>query len=337
MRKLDETPDERAQAHGLLYYADDQPGILRRRCGRGFTYLAADGTRITDKSERARLAAMAVPPAYDNVWMAPFDSCHLWATGIDDAGRKQYLYNPVWTQAQSEAKFDALVDVMDVLPVLRRWIASRLKGPATCKQTQIAVALALVDRAALRPGNDAYVDENRSYGATTLEARHVTVDGDRIALSFRGKGGTRIQQTLFGAQLARTFSALLERPGSRLFSYETDADSGLNLRPEHLNETLRDVTGADITAKDLRTWQGSLAAFSALRRGDAVDAPQVAEEAAERLQNTPAVARASYVHPKILETADNPDLQAGVRRLPDQGTAGLRRHEAALGHFLRAD
>lgn len=337
MTKPAQTPQDLAQAYGLVYYTDDNPGIRRRRCGRGFTYVDPKGARITDPAERQRLAAMAVPPAYDDVWMAPTEACHLWATGIDEAGRKQYRYNPIWTDATSEAKFDTLARVVDHLPRLRRWIAARLKGDPKDKDTQVAAALAFIDRAALRPGHETYAETNQSYGAVTLEDRHVTVEGDRIDLSFRGKGGVRVTETLHGSQLASAVADMADAPGARLFTYEGPSGTPHVLRPAHLTDTLQTVTDGQLTPKTLRTWHGSLAAFSALRDGTADTVTGLCEQAAARLHNTPAVARASYIHPRILDAATDRAARDRLAALSDDGPSGLRKHEAAMARLFQAN
>lgn len=321
----------------LVHYSDDNPGISRRRCGRGFTYLAPDGARITDPAERARLAAIAVPPAYRDVWMAPFPQAHLWATGRDEAGRKQYLYNPAWTARRAETKFDRLARFAGHLPALRRWIARHLGGDASAHDTQVAAALALIDRAALRPGDPAYARENRTHGALTLEERHVRIDGHTVTLRFRGKGGTVVEARLHGAQLARTLDEAMDLPGRHLFGFvRGDGRTGA-LQTQHLTEVLREIAGEATTPKVLRTWHGTLAAFLVARAstGSPPRIADVAGAAAGRLGNTPAIAQASYVHPGVLATATDADALDRARKLPDDGPDELRQGEAALRAFLR--
>ncbi len=320
----------------LVYYPDSNPGIARRRCGRGFSYIAPDGTRIDDPEERSRLAALAVPPAYEKVWMAPMAQAHLLATGRDARGRKQYRYHPQWSAVRQQRKFDVLPQIADALPALRRWISDRLKGDPGTKDTALAAALALIDRAAMRPGDAAYTAANGSHGALTLEDRHLTREGDAIMLDYVAKGGRRVAKRLRGPQLARTLAASADLPGSRLFEYRTSSGELVPLRSEHLIEVMAAIGGEELTPKALRTWAGTHAAFGAIRQAQGqVQIRDMAAAAAERLHNTPTIARASYIHPKVigLADADQGDLLT-VRRLRDDGPAEFRRDEPALRTFL---
>lgn len=317
----------------LIYYPDSNPGITRRPRGRGFSYVGADGTVVTDRAERARLTALAVPPAYHDVWMAPVPNAHLLATGRDDRGRKQYRYHPDWTAARDQTKFDTLFEVGTALPPLRRWIAQNLKGRPGDQATAVAAVLALIDRGAMRPGDASYTEENGSYGALTLEAQHVQVDGARIALNYTAKGGAAVQKGLTGARLARVLHRSADLPGPRLFDYRTGDGGFVPLRSEHVSDVLQDVTGGTVTPKALRTWAGTLAAFrTAQDKGPEVRIGDMAEAAANRLHNTATVARNSYIHPAVIDLAEAgaPD----VGHLPDDGPVELRRGEAALLRFL---
>ena len=317
----------------LVYYPDSNPGILRRAQGRGFSYLAPDGTRITDRAERDRLAALAVPPAYRDVWMAPMPNAHLLATGRDARGRKQYRYHPDWTAARDRTKFDTLADVGHALPRLRRWITQNLGGAAGEQSTAIAAVLALIDRGAMRPGDLAYTEDNGSYGALTLEDRHLSTDGERIALHYTAKGGTEVAKHLTGARLAHVLHRSADLPGSRLFDYRGEGGEMVPLRAEHLSDVLGDVAGDGVTPKSLRTWAGTLAAFRVARSlGDAVRIKDMAEATAERLHNTPTIARTSYIHPDVIALADGG--AARVATLDDDGPTELRQGEAALLRFL---
>lgn len=302
----------------LVYYPDDRPGVMRRRHGRGFTYLAPDGTRIDCPVQRRRFRALAVPPAYRDVWISPLENGHLQATGRDARARKQYRYHEEWAARRAARKFDRLGALGPRLPALRRWIASRLTGEAGDKDTAVAAALALIDRASLRPGNPEYASDNGSHGATTLEGGHAIFSEGSVHLDFPGKGGKRIAVSLHGRALQRTLQQSDDLPGAELITWLDDADTPRAVRSEHLNAVLADICGEGVTPKTLRTWNGSLAAFRVASDPDAVTVTAMCEAAAAELHNTPAVARSSYIHPSVLELAHLPD-DARRNRL-----AGLR-------------
>ncbi|WP_299616330.1 DNA topoisomerase IB [uncultured Tateyamaria sp.] len=317
----------------LVYYPDSNPGIARRPHGRGFSYFASDGTRIADRWERDRLASLAVPPAYRDVWMAPIPNAHLLATGRDDQGRKQYRYHPDWTAMRDVTKFDTLAQIGTALPRLRRWITQNLKGEPGAQHTAIAAALALIDRGALRPGNLAYTAANGTFGALTLEEQHLDAEGANIVLRYTAKGGKKVEKHLTGARLARVLHKSADLPGPRLFDYQTADGSFVPLRAEHLQDALSQITDTDMTPKTLRTWIGTLAAFSAARdKGPDVQIIDMTTAASDRLHNTPAIARTSYIHPDVIALAETGAAEA--QKLSDDGPSELRQNEAALLRFL---
>ncbi|MEQ8406306.1 MAG: hypothetical protein RKE49_14515 [Oceanicaulis sp.] len=319
----------------LIYYPDDRPGVTRRKCGRGFTFFDPDGARITDGAERARLKALAVPPAYEQVWMSPIPNGHLQATGRDAKRRKQYRYHPDWTAAQAATKYDRLADFAGALPSLRRWIADRLKGEVGARDTAIAAALALIDRGAMRAGTPEYAEENESYGATTLREAHVAVNGASIRLDYTAKGGRAVTRRLRGARLAEVLEESADLPGAELLTWLDDGDTAHRVRSEALNQVLESVCGDGVTAKTLRTWHGTHAAYLAALETRPATIKAMSEAASERLQNTPAIARASYIHPRVVALSEKSpdfldDLLTNLRAAPD----GLRRGEAELGTVL---
>ncbi|MFD0982248.1 DNA topoisomerase IB [Tropicimonas aquimaris] len=283
----------------LSYVSDTDPGYRRRRCGRGFTYLDTDGRRLAKAETRARLKALAVPPAYTEVWYCPDPKGHLQASGRDARGRKQYIYHPDWVARRAELKFAQLPAFGAALPRLRRWVASRLRGDPSDRDTAVAAVLALLDRASIRVGDPAYAAENESFGATTLQPRHVTISEGRIMLHFAGKGGRKIRTQLTGTRLAKVLESCQDLPGAELVTF---AESGAPVRSEHLREVMSDLAGEDLTPKTFRTWNGTHAAYCAAHDG-AAQISDLANAAAERLHNTPAVARTSYVHPKVIALA----------------------------------
>ncbi len=321
----------------LVYYPDSEPGIRRRRAGRGFSYTAADGTRIEDKAERARLAALAVPPAYTDVWISPMLKGHLQATGFDDRARKQYRYHADWTLHHANRKFDTLAGFAETLPRLRRWIESHLRGEAGDFDTALAATLALIDRASLRVGNAVYAADNGSYGATTLLSDHARITGASISLRYTGKGGVQIEKDFHAPRLAEVLHASQDLPGAEIVTWlDADGDSHA-IRSEHINTILHKLCGPDVTAKTIRTWNGTHAAFCTALSAERLTIKAMSDAAASRLDNTPTVARNSYIHPAVIALAeiDNDDRAALIDRLASQtGPAGLRKGEAALLTYL---
>ncbi|MGJ3232257.1 MAG: DNA topoisomerase IB [Oceanicaulis sp.] len=319
----------------LIYYPDDRPGITRRRCGKGFSFFDCDGARITDPAERARLKALAVPPAYEQVWMSPHPNGHLLATGRDARRRKQYRYHPDWTAARAATKFDRLAGFAQSLPALRRWIADRLKGEVGERDTALAAALALIDRGALRAGTPEYAAENQSYGATTLLSDHVRVDGSSIRLDYTAKGGREVTRRLRGERLAEVLEESADLPGAELLTWLDEAEAPHRVRTEALNTVLEAVCGNGVTAKTLRTWHGTHAAFLSALEARPATIKRMSEAAAERLQNTPAIARSSYIHPRVIALSEKSEDELDAR-LETLGPApdGLRRGEAELAAFL---
>ena len=320
----------------LVYYPDDRPGIARRRCGRGFTYIAADGTTIDDAVERSRLAALAVPPAYQDVWICPRPDGHLQATGRDARRRKQYRYHPEWTAWRAHRKFGHLVEFGEALPRLRRRVARDLSGDAGDRAFAVAAIVALLDRTAMRIGHPGNVALNGTYGATTLTRRHIELGDSEIRLNYRAKGGRNVNATLHDRKLHRVLHALHDLPGRTLVDWIDDEGQPHAVASEAVNEWIADVVGeAEATAKTFRTWAGTLAAFELALREARPSIRAMSEAAAERLANTPAIARSSYIHPDVIALADAPlDVDAlDTRDTP----SGLRKAEAQLlAHLLQS-
>ncbi|MGR3760058.1 DNA topoisomerase IB [Roseobacteraceae bacterium NS-SX3] len=320
----------------LVYRSDDTPGITRRRRGRGFSYHAPDGTHIADRREVARLKALAVPPAYTDVWMSPLANGHLQATGRDARRRKQYRYHPDWQAWRAQRKFDQLAQFGESLPGLRRWIMDRLGRGAGSEEAAVAAVLALLDRASMRIGSPAYAAENRTYGALTLRARHVDFDGNAIQLSYTAKGGRRVQEEVRSTALQRVLERCQDLPGPELISWTGPDGAARAVRSEQVQEVLAAVCGDGVSAKTLRTWNGTHAAFV-----HAMDTPDLtikgmAEAAADRLHNTPAIARNSYIHPDVTGLATMEAAQRARRLAGLEAAArdGFRAGEAALLAFL---
>ncbi|MGR3323277.1 MAG: DNA topoisomerase IB [Pseudooceanicola sp.] len=309
-----------------MFYPDSRPGITRRRCGRGFTYFAPDGTRIEDAAERERLKSMAVPPAYENVWMSPRANGHLMATGFDARARKQYRYHPEWAAARAAEKFGDLAEFGAALPRIRRAMARDLSEPPGEARFAHAAALLLIDRLALRVGNPHYVEENGTHGATTLTRRHLHLRDGELHLEFVSKGGARLRRVIRSGRLMRVLQAARDLPGAELFTWH-DADGTLHsVGSESLNQYLGEIGGnGDFSAKTFRTWAGSLAAFAHHRAHPDTTIRDMSQAAADVLANTPTVARTSYIHPKVVALVG----KEASTPLPEP-RSGLSGHETAL-------
>lgn len=302
---------------GIVYYPDDRPGITRKRWGRGFRYLAPDGTAIDDVRERQRLAALAVPPAYEDVWMCPVPHGHLLATGRDAKNRKQYRYHPDWAAERAKTKFDLLAEFGRLLPRIRRRVRRDLAEDAGEKTFALASAVALIDRVALRVGRDEYARENGSYGALTLKQRHVALDGTQIKLNYTAKGGKRVRKQLADKTLARTLNKIGDLPGATLLSWLDDDGVPQTLSSQALNGYIASACDQDeFTAKTFRTWAGTLAAFDVAEAGPAT-IKAMSEAAALRLHNTATIARNSYIHPKVIALAGCDHSPPAPTNVPD--------------------
>lgn len=316
---------------GLVYYPDNQPGIRRKRAGRGFSYVAADGTRIEDAGERRRLAALGIPPAYDDVWISPRLNGHLQSTGMDARARKQYRYHADWTAYRAQRKFGDLARFGAVLPVIRRRIARDLAGEAGERAFATAAVLAMIDRLSMRVGHRDYAEENGSYGATTLRHGHLRLSGDALSLRYTAKGGKRVRRTLRDRRLAKVLHDLDDLPGATLATWADAQGHWHDVTPEMVNDLLGDVTGQDgFTAKTFRTWNGTAAAMEVALEPAAPTIAAMAQAAADRLSNTPAIARTSYIHPDViaLSGVDAATRQAFAETAPQM--RGLRSAERAV-------
>lgn len=308
-------PPEGIRAAGLVWYPDSEPGIRRHRHGRGFTYVAPDGTRIERGPERRRLERVGVPPAYSDVWMSPREDAHLQATGRDASARKQYRYHERWSEYRARRKFERLADFGRALPAIRAWTEETLRGEAGEHDFAVAAILRLMDVAALRVGAP-HRAANGVFGATTLERRHMRLDGDRIELRYVAKGGRKVRKAISDRTLAKALHAADDLPGRRLARWMQGGEAQ-GVSSEAVNARLAALAGEGATAKTFRTWNGTLAAFEVAEAADG--APTIAamvDAAAARLHNTPAVARAAYVHPKVIDLAEAPDALSGLRGGP---------------------
>ena len=321
---------------------DRQPGIARTRNSTGFVYRRPDGSLIKDPQELTRLEAIAVPPAWINVWICVHANGHIQATGRDARGRKQYRYHARWRSVRDEAKYEHILSFGAALPTIRRRVAADLAKPGLPREKVLAAVIALMERTLARIGNAEYARQNDSFGLTTLKNRHVRIMAGRIELNFRAKSGIRHHSVVSDRKLARILKNCRDLPGSELFQY-IDEDGQLHsVESGDINEYLRSTSGQDITAKDFRTWAATNLAFLALNKltdekPSNRGLVQVIKEVAQQLGNTPAVCRKSYIHPAVMEAY----LQEGLRRKlapvdPERYPSEIWAFEQKVLRFLRA-
>ncbi|WP_128253450.1 DNA topoisomerase IB [Falsirhodobacter deserti] len=318
---------------GLVYVEDSMPGIRRRKVGKGFCFIGPDGTKLSG-DERSRCLKLAVPPAYRDVWICPLPNGHLQATGIDARGRKQYRYHLNWAEWRAEQKYGNLPAFGAALGRLRRRLDRDLKGEAGDLSFSLAAMVMLIDRAYIRAGTPAYMLENRTFGATTLLTRHLSLSEGTVRLKFQAKGGKRVNRVLRDKRLHRIMHQIGDLPGRHLFTWIDDEGKVHPVSSHHLNDYIADASGVvGASAKTFRTWGGSLAAFTTARaEGGKLTVKMMAEAASEALTNTPTIARKSYIHPKVLGLADMPVAERLelMEALPDTGDSALRSDERRL-------
>ena len=295
-----------ARAARLRYVSDRQPGITRRRVAGGFTYRDSKGKAIRHVADLARIKALAVPPAWTDVWICPLENGHLQATGRDARRRKQYRYHPRWRTARDETKYEHMIEFGRALPAIRRRVAADLALPDLPREKVLAAVVRLMEDTLARVGNPEYASQNNTFGLTTLRNRHVRIARGRIELDFRAKHGIRHVSLVSDRKLARVVKNCRDLPGSELFQYVDEAGGRHCIDSADVNEYLREISGSDITAKDFRTWAATNLAVLALADQDQEPPTRRAQVAAikqvaRRLGNTPAVCRKCYIHPAVLE------------------------------------
>ncbi len=294
---------------GLSYCSDEFAGLTRRRAGKGWSYRDAKGQTVTDDKTLARIRALAIPPAWTDVWICPKANGHIQATGRDVKGRKQYRYHNDWSTARSENKFDRLPAFCRALPKLHAQVEHDLGLRGVCKPKVLATAVRLLELTLIRIGNAEYARQNRSYGLTTLHKRHLEVDGAALTFEFRGKSGKDHCVSVKDRRLARVVRALEDLPGQQLFKYRTPDGVFCPVISDDVNAYIRTAMGEQFSAKDFRTWAGTASAARALRMADAPTSPTDARRkitlcmkaVSGLLGNTPAVCRSSYVHPRVVD------------------------------------
>ncbi|WP_017164985.1 DNA topoisomerase IB [Xanthomonas phaseoli] len=331
-----------ARAAGLTYVNDQQPGISRRKAGKSFSYRDADGQRVADAETLQRIRSLTIPPAYTEVWICAKPNGHLQATGRDARRRKQYRYHPEWAQVRGEGKFERVIAFGTALPKLRRRLRRDLLLPGFPREKVLAIVVALLADTLVRVGNAEYARSNRSYGLTTLRNRHMEfLKGGRARLKFRGKSGQDHDIEVDDKQLVKLIRECQQLPGQSLFQYRDDDGQLQPVDSGEVNDYLREAMGEDFTAKDFRTWGGTLAALQRLARLPLPERSSeraltqvqndVIREVADALGNTPSVCRKAYIDPCVFE-----GWRAGQLQAMATGVRGERQWEAATLKFLSA-
>ncbi len=323
------------------------PGIRRKRVGRGVSYLLPDGSRVKDIETLDRIRGLVIPPAWTDVWICPFPEGHIQVTARDAKGRKQYRYHTRYRAIRDETKFGRMLEFSELLPGIREQLERDLKLTGLSRPKILATVVWLLERTFIRVGNDEYARDNRSYGLTTMRRRHLTVSGSRMDFEFRGKSGVKHALSVTDRRIARIIQHCQSLPGEELFQYLDEEGKRQSVDSGDINEYLRQLSGREVTAKDFRTWAGTMLAASALRRlGPAPTEKQAkaniiaaVDEVASRLGNTRAVCRKYYVHPVIIEAY----LQGQVAPIPpdppvpsrDHPAVAIRRDEAIVLSFIQ--
>lgn len=337
--------DSRVEARDarLRYVSDRQPGLQRQRRGTGFRYVTADRKPV-NRAELKRIRELAIPPAWAQVWICPHPNGHLQATGRDAKGRKQYLYHPQWHAVRNETKFHRLADFVRALPRIRRRVARDLRLRGLPREKVVAAVVWLLEQTHIRVGNPEYADENQSFGLSTMRDRHVAVRGPRMEFRFRGKSGKFHQVDLTHQRLARLVKRCQDLPGYDLFQYLDDAGEIRNLTSGDVNDYLRAIAGEEFSAKDFRTWAGTIQAvqlFQHLDGDDNEDPTEAAllagiDEVAAALGNTRAVCRKYYIHPAIIAAYLDGTLTQSLTAHTSRPTrTGLNSEEAAVLRLLK--
>ncbi|SNT33581.1 DNA topoisomerase-1 [Granulicella rosea] len=340
-------PAEAARAAGLRYVSDARPGIHRVRHGKTFRYTQPDGSPLRDAKTLARIRSLVIPPAWTNVWIATQENGHLQATGRDARGRKQSRYHPRWRAFRDETKYERLTHFAAVLPSIRERLRHDLALPGLPLARVLATIVSLMEATLIRVGNEEYARQNHSYGLTTMRNRHVEVHGSEIVFSFKGKSGVRHTIDLRDRRLAKIVQRCSDLPGQELFQYLDPEGAPHTVDSADVNGYLQEITGQHFTAKDFRTWAGSVLAHNLLSAFEPYETVTQAKKnvvqaiaaVAERLGNTPSVCRKCYVHPAVLDAyLGGKTVQAAKQELEDEieeYTAALRREELHLLELLR--
>jgi DNA topoisomerase-1 len=340
-------PKDAAETAGLRYVTDARPGIRRRKSGKGFVYSRADGSKLTESNVLQRIKSLAIPPAWTDVWICPFADGHVQATGRDAKGRKQYRYHPRFREVRESTKYEHLVAFAEALPAIRGKVREHMALRGLPREKVLATVVHLLETTLIRVGNDDYAKQNNSYGLTTLKTRHVAVDGNEVRFRFTGKSGKQWSLAVKDRRIAKIILACQELPGQELLQYLDQDGQPQDVTSSDVNTYLREITGKDVTAKDFRTWAGTVLAAMALNEVKAFDSAAQAkrnlraaiENVAARLGNTPTICRKCYVHPEILTSYLDGNLVLEIKEAVENelrdALAELQPEEAAVLAMLR--
>jgi DNA topoisomerase-1 len=340
-------PKDAAESVGLRYVSDARPGIGRRKSGNAFTYTRADGSRLTEPDVLRRIKSLAIPPAWGDVWICPFVDGHIQATGRDAKGRKQYRYHPRFREVRESTKYEHVVAFAEALPGIRAKVREHMALRGLPREKVLATVVHLLETTLIRVGNDDYAKQNNSYGLTTLKNRHVAVDGNEVRFRFTGKSGKQWSLRVRDRRIAKIIRACQDLPGQELLQYVDDDGKPQDVTSSDVNAYLNELTGKDITAKDFRTWAGTVLATMALNEVKSFDTAVEAkrnlrtaiENVAGRLGNTPTICRKCYVHPEVLTSYLDGNLVLEIKSAVEaelrEDLNGLKPEEAAVLAMLR--
>jgi DNA topoisomerase I len=331
----------------LVYVSDTDPGLHRRRAGKGFCYFKPGGGRVTSRKTLARIKALAVPPAWSDVWICMRQDGHIQATGRDERGRKQYRYHAAWLEARDEAKFSSLAEFAEALPKLRQQVDKALRLRGLPHERVIASVVWLLDRTLIRIGNESYTRQNNSFGLTTLRSRHVQVEGSSLRFAFIGKSGKEWRLKLVDRRIAAIVRNIQELPGQQLFQYLDESGEHRPIQSQDVNDFIREAMGPEFSSKDFRTWGGTNSAVKLFTAADLPDtkrdqkrvANSVLDQVAKLLRNTRATCRKCYVHPAVIAAWQDGRLQAeieAIRRRFRRTLGGLDADESTVLRWLRS-
>lgn len=339
-------PEQCAKSAALRYITDDLPGIRRQRAGKSFRYVDAKGKPVRDKDTLARIKSLALPPAWTDVWISPVPTGHLQATGRDAKGRKQYRYHPRWRSVRDETKFSRMVLFAHALPKIRKRVARDMARRGLPREKVLATIVRLLEGTLIRVGNDEYARDNNSYGLTTMRDKHVKVRGSQVQFRFRGKSGKYHQIDVHDRHLAKIVKHCRDLPGQELFQYVDEAGTVQDVGSSDVNDYLRAITGEEFTAKDFRTWAGTVLAAMALQEFQEFDTNAQAkknvvraiESVSQRLGNTVAVCRKCYIHPAIIDSYLDRTMLVALKQRAEREMAhlhDLQPEEAAVLALLQ--
>jgi DNA topoisomerase-1 len=321
-----------AEEAGLRYAPDSIKGYTRRRAGKGYAYYDTRGNKITNQATLARIRSLNIPHIWTNVWISPYKDGHLQATGIDTKKRKQYRYHPKWEEQRSGAKYSKMLQLGKALPQMRKQIEEDLKEEKLTRRKVLATLAALLDRTFIRIGNDYYSENNKSYGLTTLRDKHLKAEGDAVKIAFNGKKNVYREISIEDERLARIIKKCKDVPGYRLFQYYDNEGNKQPVSSGDVNVYLREISGIDLTAKDFRTWGGSVEALKVLLDSEAPEKEKdikkvvtgAVKAVSQKLGNTVAVCRSYYIHPLVMNTYSESRLQQFVQKNTTIGHSGSR-------------